>query len=61
MTGKERIVLELCSLIYMNENNLPYLAESDLTLPPVVLALPDEPSSLVKPMNSTYWWHQIEK
>ena len=40
LTSKEQVILEACSLIYANQNNTPYWAKSDATLPPVVLALP---------------------
>ena len=41
LTGKEWVVLELCSFVCMNQNNPPNWAESDATLPPIVLALPE--------------------
>ena len=40
LTGYERVILELSSLICIIKNYLPYGAESDATLPPVVLVLP---------------------
>ena len=38
VTGCEWVVLEGCSLICINQNNLPYWAESDTTIPLVVLS-----------------------
>ena len=40
ITGQDRVIIEVCSLISMNQSNVPYQAESVTTLPPVILSLP---------------------
>ena len=40
LTGQVQAVLEACSFICINQNNLSYWAESDATLPPVVIKFP---------------------